>query len=321
MFGRHVLRLSGYAPALPTPFHEDDTIDTAALEHLCDRQIEEGATALVVCGTTGEAPTLDKREHELIVRTAVAVAHGRVPVIAGTGSNSTSHAIELGRIAEAAGADAVLSVVPYYNKPTQSGLQAHFCAIAAATGLPIVLYDIPGRSACGLADETVVRLAECPKFIGLKDATCDVTRVLRLRSLLGGEFRLLSGDDATAPAFIAQGGSGCISVTSNIAPGLCRAMYLAFRHGQISRAQQLAAMVVKLTAALFRESNPAPVKYALSAMKMMLPRLRLPLVEVNDETEAQIDMVLAQMREAYSDYMVDSADRRGRFARLGQAVR
>jgi 4-hydroxy-tetrahydrodipicolinate synthase len=321
MFGRHVSRLWGYAPALPTPFRGDDTIDTAALEQLCDRQIEEGATALVVCGTTGEAPALDAREHESMVRTAVAVARGRVPVIAGAGSNATSQAIELARIVEAAGADALLSVVPYYNKPTQSGMLAHFAAIAAATGLPVILYDIPARSACGMADETVARLAECPRFIGLKDATGDVTRVLRLRSLLGAEFRLLSGDDATAPAFIAQGGNGSISVTSNIAPGLCRAMYLAFRQGQISRGQQLAAMACKLTAALARESNPAPVKYALSALGMMSPRVRLPLVEVSEETKAQIDMVLARMREAYSDYMIDSGLRRGRFALSRQGAR
>src|SRR5215472_2330387 len=213
MIGRHVSRLSGYAPALPTPFRENGTVDVAALEHLCDRQIEEGAMALVVCGTTGEAPTLDRREHEMVVRIAVAVAHGRVPVIAGAGSNSTSQAIELASAAEAAGADALLSVVPYYNKPMQAGMHAHFCAIADSTGLPIILYDVPARTVCGLADETIARLAECPKFIGLKDATGEVTRVLRLRSLLGAQFRLLSGDDATAPAFIGQGGNGCISVT------------------------------------------------------------------------------------------------------------
>jgi 4-hydroxy-tetrahydrodipicolinate synthase len=313
MIGRHVSRLSGYAPALPTPFRENGTIDVAALEQLCDRQIEEGATALVVCGTTGEAPTLDRREHDMIVRTAVAVAQGRVPVIAGAGSNSTSQAIELASAAEAAGADALLSVVPYYNKPMQAGMHAHFCAIADSTGLPIILYDVPARTVCGLADETIAKLAECPKFIGLKDATGEVTRVLRLRSLLGVQFRLLSGDDATAPAFIGLGGNGCISVTSNVAPGLCRALYLALRQGQISRGQQLAAAATRLTAALFSESNPVPVKYALSVMKMMSASVRLPLVELSNESKAQIDAALAQMREAYSDYMIDRADlwRRG----------
>src|SRR5674476_540226 len=231
--GRHVSKLSGYAPALPTPFGNDGNIDVAAFEQFCDRQIRAGATALVVCGTTGEAPTLRPAEHTTLIQIAVAVARGRVPVIAGAGSNSTAHAIELTRDAEAAGADAILSVVPYYNKPTQVGMHAHFHAIAQSTGLPIILYDVPSRTACGLADETVARLAKMPQIIGLKDATGDVTRPLRLRPLVGPDFRLLTGDDATAFAFFAQGGNGCISVTSNVAPGLCRNMFLACRQGQI----------------------------------------------------------------------------------------
>jgi 4-hydroxy-tetrahydrodipicolinate synthase len=259
---------------------------------------------LVVCGTTGEAPTLSRAEHAAIVRIAVGVAQGRVPVIAGAGSNSTSQAIELARDAEAAGADAVLSVVPYYNKPMQAGMYAHFRAIADAAGLPIFLYDVPSRTVCGLADDTVARLAECPSFIGLKDATGDVTRALRLRSLLGPEFRLLSGDDATASAFIGQGGNGCISVTSNVAPGLCRAMYLALKQGQSSRIRHLAAVVATLTGALFGESNPVPVKYALSAMKMMSPGVRLPLVELRNESKAEIDAVLAHVCDRYADYMI-----------------
>jgi 4-hydroxy-tetrahydrodipicolinate synthase len=305
--GKHVSRLSGYAPALPTPFGQDGNVDDAAFEGLCDRQIREGATALVVCGTTGEAPTLSRADHDRIVRIAVGVARGRVPVIAGAGSNATSHAIELARDAETAGADAVLSVVPYYNKPMQAGMYAHFRAIADATGLPIILYDVPARTVCGLADDTVARLAECPKFIGLKDATGDVTRPLRMRSRLGPAFRLLSGDDATALAFLGQGGNGCISVTSNVAPGLCRAMYLAFEQGQSSRAQHLATVVAKLTRALFSESNPVPVKYALSSLKMMSPAVRLPLVELGDESKAEIDAVLAQVCEGYPDYMIGSA--------------
>jgi len=305
--GKHVSMLSGYAPALPTPFDQNGEVDDAAFEWLCDRQIREGATALVVCGTTGEAPTLSSAEHDRIVRIAVGVAHGRVPVIAGAGSNATSHAIELARDAQAAGADAVLSVVPYYNKPMQAGMYAHFRAIADAIGLPIILYDVPARTVCGLADETVVRLAECPKFIGLKDATGDVTRVLRLRSRLGPAFRLLSGDDATAMAFLRQGGNGCISVTSNVAPGLCRAMYLAVRQGQPSRAQHLAQVVASLTGALFSESNPVPIKYALSTMKMMSPGVRLPLVELKDESKAEIDAILAEVCEGYAEYMIGNA--------------
>jgi 4-hydroxy-tetrahydrodipicolinate synthase len=309
--GRHVSRLSGYAPALPTPFDQNGNVDSAALEAHCDRQIQEGATALVVCGTTGEAPTLSRTEHHAIVCIAASVAQGRVQVIAGAGSNSTSQAIELARDAEAAGADAVLSVVPYYNKPMQAGMYAHFHAIADAIGLPVILYDVPSRTVCGLADDTVVRLAESPNFIGLKDATGDVTRPLRLRSRLGPEFRLLSGDDATSFAFLGQGGNGCISVTSNVAPGLCRAMYLAVKHGQPSRAQRLAAVVARLTGALFSESNPVPVKYALSAMKIMSPGVRSPLVELEDESKAAIDAVLTQLREGYGDYMIGHTAARG----------
>jgi 4-hydroxy-tetrahydrodipicolinate synthase len=305
--GKHVSRLSGYAPALPTPFDQNGEVDDTAFEWLCDGQIREGATALVVCGTTGEAPTLDRAEHDRIVRIAVGVTRGRVPVIAGAGSNATSHAIELARDAETAGADAVLSVVPYYNKPMQAGMYAHFRAIADATGLPIILYDVPSRTVCGLADDTVARLSECPKFIGLKDATGDVTRPGRLRSRLGPEFRLLSGDDASAFAFIGQGGNGCISVTSNVAPGLCRAMYLAARQGLPSRAQHLAQVVGSLTGALFSESNPVPVKYALSTMKMMSPGVRLPLVELKAESKAEIDTVLAEVCEGYGEYMIGNA--------------
>lgn len=217
---RHVSRLSGYAPALPTPFRDDEGIDFAAFENLCELQIKHGATALVVCGTTGESPTLSSREQRELVGNAVKTARGRVPVIAGAGSNSTAHAVELTRDAEAAGADAVLSVVPYYNKPTQIGLYEHFRAIVVSTGLPVILYDAPSRTVCALSDETIARLAENPQIIGLKDATGDITRLARLTPLVGPQFRLLAGDDATAPAFLALGGHGCISVTSNVIPSL-----------------------------------------------------------------------------------------------------
>ena len=307
--GRHVLRLSGYAPSLPTPFHDTGELDSTALEWLCHRQIEDSAAALVVCGTTAEAPTLRRAEHDSIVRIAVGASRGRIPVIAGAGSNSTSQAIELAKDAEAAGADAVLSVVPYYNKPTQSGMYAHFRAIAGATGLPVILYDVPSRTVCGLADDTVARLAEMPRVIGLKDATGDLSRPLRLRALVGSQFRLLSGDDATALAFFAQGGDGCISVTSNVAPGLCRAMHSAWTQGQIARAQQLALVIARLTAALFRESNPAPVKYALSVMNFISPRVRLPLVELRSETKIEIEKVMGRIATEYSGYMIGDVSR------------
>jgi 4-hydroxy-tetrahydrodipicolinate synthase len=280
---RHVSNLSGYAPAVPTPFGDDGRLDRGSLERFCDYQIREGATALVVCGTTGEAPTLSRSEHQDIVRIAVSVGRGRIPVIAGAGSNSTSTAI--------------LSVVPYYNKPSQAGMLTHFRAIAGSVGLPIILYDVPSRTVCGLADTTVARLAESPQFIGLKDATGDVARPLRLRGLVGPDFRLLSGDDLTVAAFIAQGGDGCISVTSNVAPSLCRALYTAVRHGRVKEAQRLSAEVTKLTVALFAETNPAPVKYALSLLGFMPARLRLPLVEPSAATKARIAEALRQVRE------------------------
>ena len=302
--GQHVSKLSGYAPALPTPFHADGSFDALSFERYCDRQILEGANALVVCGTTGEAPTLTPAEHHKIVSIAARVSQCRVPVIAGAGSNSTSHAIELTKDAEAAGADAILSIVPYYNKPTQAGLYAHFRAIAEATPLPVILYDVPSRSACGLSDDTIARLAELPQIIGLKDATGDVTRLARLRPRVGEHFRLLSGDDATALAYFTQGGNGCISVTANLAPGLCRGMFLACRQGQIGRAQRLDEPVAQLTAMLFRESNPGPLKYALSLLGLMSPAVRLPLVQPSEDTQGEIRNALSQICHGYQAQMI-----------------
>ena len=307
MIGRHVSKLSGYAPAVPTPFDAGDNLDCAAFERFCERQVGEGATALVVCGTTGEAPTLTPAEHRELVRIAVVVARGRVPVVAGAGSNATAHAIELSRDAEAAGADAILSVVPYYNKPTQGGLEAHFGAIANATGLPVILYDVPSRTVSGLADDTVARLAELPRVIGLKDATGDVTRPARLRPRVGADFRLLSGDDATAPVFLSQGGDGCISVTSNLAPGLCRTIYLQRHDACSARAQRLTVLHARLTTALFRESNPAPLKYALSLLGLMSARLRLPLVEPTQATREEVVAALTAVDDGYSSYLIDGA--------------
>jgi 4-hydroxy-tetrahydrodipicolinate synthase len=302
--GRHVSKLSGYAPALPTPFDDNGNIDDALFEQFCNRQIQEGAAALVVCGTTGEAPTLSPAEHRTLIRIAVGVSRGRIPVIAGAGSNSTAHAIELTRDAEARGADAILSIVPYYNKPTQAGLLGHFKAIAQSTGLPIILYDVPSRTACSLADETVARLAEIPQFMGLKDATGDITRPARMRSLVGKDFRLLSGDDATALAFFAQGGNGCISVTSNVVPGLCRSMCLACKQGQMARAQRLSGEIAPLTSALFRESNPVPLKYALSLLDLMSPKVRLPLVEPTEQTKAELAVVMARICDVNPEQVI-----------------
>jgi 4-hydroxy-tetrahydrodipicolinate synthase len=298
--GRHVKKLSGYAPALPTPFTDDDCIDAGAFERLCDLQIAHGATALVVGGTTGEATNLTAAEHRDLIRVAVGVSGGRVPVIAGAGSNATAHAIELSKDAEENGADAILCVVPYYNKPTQEGLYVHFREIAASTALPLFLYDVPLRTARGLADETIARLAEIPQVIGLKDATGDVSRPARLRPLIGQDFRLLSGDDATALGFIVQGGDGCISVTSNVAPGICRDMFLAWKQGSAARAQRLTLALAKLTAALFLESDPVPLKYALSLFGLALPKVRLPLVELSEQTKAAVASVLLEFYDKHS---------------------
>jgi 4-hydroxy-tetrahydrodipicolinate synthase len=305
--GRHVSKLSGYAPALPTPFDQEGDIDAAAFERLCNLQIAAGATALVIAGTTGEAPTLSPREHQELIRIAVARSRGCVPVIAGAGANATRHAVELTKDAEAAGADAILSVAPYYNKPTQAGLYAHFCEIAESTGLPVMLCDVPSRTACSLADETVARLAELPRVIGLKDTAGDATRAARLRPLVGTDFRLLCGDDALALAYLAFGGDGCISAASNVAPGLCRNMYLAWKRGESVRAQRLAQAVAPLTAALFRESSPVPLKYALALLGLMSPRVRLPLVELSNQSRAEL---VQRMGDDYAECMIGRVEER-----------
>jgi 4-hydroxy-tetrahydrodipicolinate synthase len=303
---RSIFRLEGYAPALPTPFDAGGDVDLAALECLCHLQIDAGATALVVCGTTGEAPTLAIDEHRDIVSIAVAAAAGRVPVIAGAGSNATTHAIELARVAEAEGADALLSVVPYYNKPTQAGITAHFRAIAQETTLPIILYDVPSRTARAIEDDTTARLAENPRFAGLKDATGDLARVLRLRELVGDDFRLLSGDDATALAFIAQGGDGCISVTANILPGLCRDAYLASKQGDIVALQRLSVPVMNMTAALFRETNPVPLKFALSRLGLISADVRLPLVQLGAQNRAELAAIIDLISARHAGGMIQT---------------
>jgi 4-hydroxy-tetrahydrodipicolinate synthase len=198
----------------------------------------------------------------------------------------------------------VLSVVPYYNKPTQAGMCAHFRSIAQSTGLPIILYDVPSRTACGLADETIVRLRELPQIIGLKDATGDVTRPARLRPLVGAEYRLLSGDDATAPIFFAQGGNGCISVTSNVAPSLCRRLFLAHRQQQSDEMQRASLQLAQLTRILFCKPNPVPLKHALSLFGLMSQNVRLPLVELSPQTKAEVADALAQWCEGSGEHAI-----------------
>ena len=280
--------LTGYIPDLPTPLDSIHEVDLTSFRQLCERQISAGATALVVGELTGEDSTLSHDEHSALVRAAVQTAQGRAAVIAGAGSNSTSQAIELTKQAEADGADAVLSIVPYYNKPTQSGICAHFYAVADSTKLPIVLHDVPSRTVRELSDDSVVELAKSPRFIGLRDATGDITRPLRLRSLVRPEFRLLSGDDTTAPAFLVHGGDGCVSMTSNVVPELCQQLYRICRQGEPQIARGLAGRLGYLTAALSREPTPVPLKYALSLLGLMSPRVRLPLVELSDAAKTDV---------------------------------
>ena len=286
--------LAGYIPDLPTPFAEDGGLDLAAFARLCKRQIGAGVSAIVVGETAGESSTLTPAEHEAIVRAAVEIARGRVGIIAGAGSNSTSQAIELTRRAEAAGADAVLSVVPYYNKPMQTGIHAHFRAIAEHTTLPIILHDIPSRTIRELSDDTLARLADSRQFIGLRDGTGDITRPMRLRSLLPSGFRLLSGDDATALAFIANGGDGCISMISNVAPDLCQAIFSNCRQERLQSARYLQSRLAPVTAALTRES-PAALKYALCLLGFMSPNTRLPIVELADAAKAEVAGAIADI--------------------------
>jgi 4-hydroxy-tetrahydrodipicolinate synthase len=284
--------LAGYIPDLPTPFDQNDRVDLAALATLCERQIAADVPAIVVCETAGEASTLTPAEQETIIRTAVEVARGRTRIIAGAGSNSTSHAIEFAQCAELAGADAVLSVVPYYNKPMQAGITAHFRAIAEETALPIILHDIPSRTIRELSDDTLARLAESRQFIGLRDATGDLARPMRLRPLLPSGFRLLSGDDATALGFIANGGDGCLSMVSNVAPDLCRVIFSSCRQARLQSARYLQSRLAPLTASLATE-GPAALKYALYLLGLMSPNTRLPMVELDDAAKREVAAAIA----------------------------
>jgi 4-hydroxy-tetrahydrodipicolinate synthase len=288
--------LAGYIPDLPTPFNEAGGVDLTAFAKLCERQIQAGVSAIVAGETSGEASTLAPAEHDAVIRTAVETAHGRVRVIAGAGSNSTSQAIETTRRAELAGADAVLSVVPYYNKPMQAGIAAHFRAIADSTALPVILHDIPARTVRELSDATVADLSQSRQFIGLRDATGDLARPLRLRTTLPSGFRLLSGDDMTAPGFFANGGDGCISAISNVAPDLCQSIYSSLTQGRLPSAQHLQQRLEPLAMLLARE-NPAALKYALCLLGLMRPDARLPLVDLETAMKAEIANAIAAIGE------------------------
>ncbi len=300
--------LKGYIPDLPTPFDEAGRLDLKAFARLCERQIEAEVPAVVVGETAGEASTLTSTEHDTIIRSAVEIARGRVRIIAGAGSNSTSHAVALTRRAEQAGADAVLSVVPYYNKPMPSGIEAHFRAIAEASSLPIMLHDIPSRTVRELSDDTLAQLARSEQFIGLRDGAGDVTRPARLRPRLRPGFRLLSGDDATAVAYIAGGGDGCVSLVSNVAPDLCRAIFTSCRQGRLQSARYLHRRLAALTAAINKE-GPAALKYALCQLGLMPANTRLPMVELADAAKAEVAAAIAPIGDEDLAYGTEIAQR------------
>jgi 4-hydroxy-tetrahydrodipicolinate synthase len=275
---------SGSITALITPF-TNGRVDEEAFRKLVDWQIKQGTHALVSCGTTGESPTLSHDEDMRVTAICVEVADGRVPVIAGTGSNSTSEAIALTKSAKQAGADAALIVTPYYNKPTQDGLYAHFKAIHDAVEIPIIIYNIPGRCIVDMSVETMARLAELPNIIGVKDATADLKRPALTRGAIDEDFCQLSGEDATIVPFLAQGGHGCISVTANVAPALCANLHNAWKGGDFNEVARINDRLMPLHEALFVESSPGPVKYAASQLGLCENRVRLPLVTVKASTE------------------------------------
>jgi 4-hydroxy-tetrahydrodipicolinate synthase len=283
----------GSIPALVTPF-KNGAIDRDAFTNLIERQIEGGSTALVPCGTTGESATLSHDEHKQVVEHCIQVARGRVPVIAGAGSNSTKEAIELIEHAKTVGADAALVICPYYNKPDQAGLEAHFRAINEAVALPIVLYNVPSRTACDLLPETVAKLAPLPNIIGIKDASNDLGRVSMHAALTTGEqFTQLSGEDPSSLGHRAMGGTGCISVTANVAPDLCAQMHAAFDSGDLETARKLDQRLIHLHKAMFLSPSPGPAKYVLAKMGLCSDEVRLPIVAPDDQTKAQIDEAMA----------------------------
>ena len=277
----------GSFTALVTPF-SNGALDEKAFRGLVDWQIAEGTSGLVPVGTTGESPTLSHDEHGQIVTWCIEQAKGRVPVIAGAGSNSTKEAIELARHAQQSGADAVLVVTPYYNKPTQEGMYQHFKAINDAIGIPIIIYNIPARSVIDMSVETMKRLFELENIAGVKDATANVLRVSQQRAAMGPDFNQLSGEDATALGFMAHGGHGCISVTSNVAPRLCAEFQAACLKGDYNTALKLQDKLLPLHNNLFIETNPAPAKYALSLLGKCADTVRLPMVRLADKTKAAV---------------------------------
>lgn len=280
-------KLHGLFTAIITPF-KNGALDEKALQSLVEWQIEQGVQGVVPCGTTGESPTLSHEEHKRVVELTVEAVAGRATVIAGTGSNATAEAIELTQHAKKAGADAVLVVAPYYNKPSQEGLYQHFKAIQDAAEIPNIIYNIPARSIVNISDDTLARLATLPNIAGIKDATGDLARVSTLRQKVSEDFVLLSGEDMTAVGFNAMGGKGCFSVTSNVAPALCAKVQSLSLAGHFAEALKVHESLVNLHQAMFAETNPMGVKYAASLMGKCENELRLPLTPASDATQKQI---------------------------------
>tara|TARA_R110002020_G_scaffold83397_2_gene207447 strand:+ start:365310 stop:366188 length:879 start_codon:yes stop_codon:yes gene_type:complete len=283
----------GSIPALVTPFR-NGAVDRKAFAALVERQIAGGSSAVVPVGTTGETSTLTTEEHKDVVTLCVEVVAGRVPVIAGAGSNATDEAIDLVEHAKAVGADAALVVCPYYNKPNQEGLEAHFRAINDAVALPVLLYNVPSRTVVDLLPETVARLAQLPNIVGIKDASGDVARVSQHAALIGSaQFVQLSGEDPNALGYLAMGGKGCISVTANVAPDMCAAMHAAFHAGDLAGAQAIERKLIALHKALFCAPSPGPAKYALSRLGLCEPDVRLPITQPDAAARETIDAAMA----------------------------
>lgn len=280
-------KIYGSNPALITPFR-DGIVDERAFQAIVERQVADGSHGLVPCGTTGESATLSLEEHVRVVELCVEAAAGKVPVIAGAGSNNTAHAVELARLGKQAGADAVLVVAPYYNKPSQDGIFAHFKAINDAVDIPIVVYNVPGRTVVDISAETMGRLSKLSNVIGCKDASADLSRVTRHRALCGESFVQLSGEDPSAIGFNALGGVGCISVTANVAPKLCAQLQEATLQGALDAARALDDKLAPLHKAMFAEPSPAPAKYACSLLGLCTDEVRLPLLACSDSAKTAV---------------------------------
>ena len=279
--------------ALLTPF-KDNKVDYSSYRELIDFQINNGTHGLVPVGTTGESPTLSHDEHKKLIEVCIEQSNGRVPIIAGAGSNSTSEAVDFVKHACSAGADGLLVVTPYYNKPTQSGLLAHYKELIKHTSKPIIIYDIPGRSVIQMTDKTMAELAQDRFIVGVKDATADLTRPTRLQNIISDNFIQLSGEDGTALAYLAAGGHGCISVTANIAPNLLSRMHNAWKQGDINTAQEINKKLMPLHDALFCETSPGPLKYAASLLGICSSDARLPIVEIEEDSKLKVKNALKQ---------------------------